>query len=123
MATIDRLLTNILCSDVAASKDFFTALFDLEVSFDSDWFVQLVSGNLEIGLIQEDHAIVPDSCAAGSHGMYITLVVKNADQVYQKALDNNFEIVKAPHDTFYGQRRLLLKMPDGGVLDVSSVMQ
>jgi len=36
------------------------------------------------------------------------------------AKQNNFAIVSEPIDTSYGQRRLLLKDPDGTLIDISS---
>lgn len=52
---IKRLLTNICSEDLEQSRNFSVSLFDFEISFDSDWFVHLVSkGNqLELGIISE----------------------------------------------------------------------
>jgi len=50
-------------------------------------------------------------------------VVNNADDVFNIAIKENFEIVEEPTNTSYGQRRLLLKDPNGMLVDVSSPIQ
>ena len=47
-------------------------------------------------------------------------MVNDADEIFEIAKAEKFEVVTEPTDTFYGQRRLLLKDPDGALLDVSS---
>ncbi len=122
MKTLQRLLINICSSDLAKSKHFYTSLFDFEVSYDSDWFVQLVSKDrqLELGIIDRENELVPDSHSSRAQGFYLTFVVDNADDVYEIAQQESFDLVSEPADTFYGQRRLLLRDPDGALVDVSS---
>ena len=122
MKKINRLLTNICSKDLSASKNFYTRLFDFNVDYDSDWFVHLISKdkNLELGLIDRTHEIVPQSYQTPPAGFYITFVVDNADELFETAKTEGFDILEEPSDTFYGQRRLLLKDPDGTLVDVSS---
>jgi len=47
-------------------------------------------------------------------------VVESADAIFEIAKKEHFEIVEKPSDTSYGQRRLLLKDPNGVLVDVSS---
>ena len=119
MEKINRIMTNI-CS--VKSLDFYTKLFDFEVSFDSDWFVQLVSKDkkLELGIIDKTNNIVPKEVQNSPQGFYITFVVDNVDEIFKIAEAERIDIVSKPKDTFYGQRQLLLKDPDGSLLDVSS---
>ena len=122
MKTINRLLTNICSNDLSAGKKFYTELFDFQVNYDSDWFVHLISKdkNLELGLIDRTHEIVPQSYQSPPAGCYITFVVDNVDELFETAKTQGFEVLEIPSDTFYGQRRLLLKDPDGILVDVSS---
>lgn len=118
------MLINLCSTKLKESKAFYTTLFDFKVDFDSDWFVHLISESkqLELGIIDTNHEIVPDVVQTPPNGFYITLVVDNADTIYEQAKVQGIEILKAPHDTFYGQRRLLIKDPNGVVLDVSSLL-
>lgn len=124
MKKINRMITNICSSQLTASRNFYTKLFNLKVSFDSDWFVQLVSedGQFELGIIQRDNEIVPKEFQNLPTGFYITFVVDNTDEICELAQSENFEIISPPEDTFYGQRRLLLKAPEGTLVDISSLI-
>lgn len=115
-------MTNICSDNLAESRDFYTKLFDFKVGFDSDWFIQLVSdGNgLELGIIDRTNELVPKDFQNNPQGFYITFVVEDVDATYAIAKEENFKVIKAPEDTFYGQRRLLLEDPDGTLVDVSA---
>ena len=118
-------MTNICSDDLPASRDFYTKLFDFKVNFDSDWFIHLISKdkNLELGIIDRTNDLVPTDVQNAPQGFYITFVVEDADEVFTIAKAEQFEIVGEPADTFYGQRRLLLKDPNGALVDVSSPMK
>jgi catechol 2,3-dioxygenase-like lactoylglutathione lyase family enzyme len=122
MPHLDRLLTNLGSADLPRSKAFYTQLFDFDVAYDSDWFVQLRanSGPLEMGLIARQHEIVPEAARVPPQGIYLTFVVSSVDEVFERAQAAGHDIIREPVDTFYGQRRLLLCDPDGVVVDVSA---
>ncbi len=115
-------MTNICSENLAESRDFYTKLFDFNVDYDSDWFVHLISKDkkLELGIIDRTNEIVPKGFQNNPQGFYITFVVDNTDEIFEIAASENFEIVNEPADTFYGQRRLLLKDPNGTLVDISS---
>ena len=122
MKKINRLLINICSDKLPESKDFYTNLFDFQIGYDSDWFVHLISNDkqLEIGIIDRKNQIVPKEYQKYPQGFYLTFVVDNADAIFEDAKRYNFEILEVPTDTMYGQRRLLLKDPNGAMIDVSS---
>lgn len=122
MKTISRMMTNICSDKLPESRNYYTKLFDFNVDYDSDWFVHLISKDkqLELGIISRTSEIVPDGIKNIPQGFYVTFVVENADDVYEIANKEGFEIISEPSDTFYGQRRLLLKDPNGVIVDVSS---
>ncbi len=115
-------MTNICSDNLAESRDFYTKLFDFKVDYDSDWFVHLISKDkkLELGIIDRTNEIVPKGFQNNPQGFYVTFVVDNADEVFKIAESEKFEIISEPTDTFYGQRRLLLKDPNGTLVDISS---
>jgi len=119
---IKRLLTNLCSSDLESSKVFYTSLLDFVVDFDSDWFVHLISRGreLEIGIILENHEIVPEQVRYKISGCYITFVVENVDSVFLKAQELNIKIIQTPELTPYGQKRMLIEAPEGTVCDISS---
>lgn len=115
-------MTNICSDDLPKSRDFYTKLFDFNVDFDSDWFVHLISKDkqFELGIIDRTHEIVPTDFQLSPQGFYVTFVVNNADEQFKIAQSEKFDILSEPTDTFYGQRRLLLKDPSGTLVDISS---
>jgi len=122
MKTISRIMTNICSDNLTESRDFYTKLFDLEVAFDSDWFIHLISKDkkLELGIIDRTNDLVPKAYQNSPQGFYITFIVDNTDEIFKIAKLETFEIISEPIDTFYGQRRLLLKDPSGTLVDISS---
>lgn len=122
MKTINRIMTNICSNNLAESRDFYTKLFDFDVDYDSDWFIHLISKDkkLELGIINRTSEIVPKDFQSIPQGFYITFVVDNADEIFKIAELEKFEVISEPTDTFYGQRRLLLKDPNGTLVDISS---
>ena len=124
MRTINRMMTNICSDKLAESRDFYTKLFDFNVDYDSDWFVHLISKDkqLELGIINGTSEIVPNGFQNNPQGFYVTFVVENADDVFEIAKSEGLEVLSEPSDTFYGQKRLLLKDPNGTLVDVSSPM-
>ncbi|AUP78793.1 VOC family protein [Flavivirga eckloniae] len=115
-------MTNICSDNLSESKNFYTILFDFNVDYDSDWFVHLISKDkkLELGIIDRTNDIVPNDFQKSPQGFYLTFVVDNVDDLFKIAESEKFEIVNEPTDTFYGQRRLLLKDPNGALVDISS---
>jgi len=122
MNSINRMMTNICSSDLQKSKAFYVKLFDFEVDYDSDWFVHLISKNkqLELGIIDKNSELVPTEFQTNPTGFYITFVVGNVDEVFELTKAEQMQVIQKPADTFYGQRRMLLKDPDGALVDVSS---
>ncbi|OEK04288.1 VOC family protein [Roseivirga misakiensis] len=122
MERINRLMTNICSESLSESKDFYVSLFDFNVDYDSDWFVHLISKDksLELGIILKSSDLIPEGFQKSPQGFYITFVVENVDDVFKVANSNGYKILSEPHDTFYGQRRMLLQDPNGTLVDVSS---
>ncbi|MBU2862816.1 hypothetical protein KO489_03080 [Reinekea forsetii] len=119
---INRMMTNLCCKSLEESKVFYTSLFDFKVSFDSDWFVHLVSevSGFELGLIIVEHEIVPKETLGNIQGVYLTFVVDNVDSFYSECQLLGCTILESPKQTPYGQKRLLVAAPEGTVCDVSS---
>ncbi|MGR6874732.1 VOC family protein [Pseudomonas sp. HK3] len=118
-----RILTNICSDDLQKSKAFYVELLGFTVKYDSDWYVQLCSpedSEIEYGIIQRDHELVPKEYQTSPTGMYVTFVVDNVDTIYEKALKMGLTIIQAPKNEFYGQRRFLAKDPNGCLVDICS---
>lgn len=118
-----RAFLTLTSSDLATTRDWYVHLLDLRVEFDSDWFVQLQDPDdtgLELGILDRDHAIAPEPSRGAPAGGYLTVVVDDVDEVHRRATAAGVQVLEAPTDLFYGQRRMLVVDPDGWVVDISS---
>ncbi|MCU0312253.1 MAG: VOC family protein [Acidimicrobiales bacterium] len=120
---MQRSFFSVLSDDLPGTRDWYVALFDYRVDFDSDWFVQLQAPDvprLELGIIARGHRIVPDALRSSPTGGLLTVVVDDVDALHQRAQQRGVEVLEPPTDLFYGQRRMLLVDPNGMIVDVSS---
>lgn len=118
-----RILTNICADDLPSSQYFYTELLGLKVKYESDWYIQLcspVDPDIEYGIIQRSHDLVPEHYQTQPTGMYVTFVVDDVDAIYNKALAMELAILQEPRNEFYGQRRFLLTDPSGCLIDICS---
>ncbi|TBR44219.1 hypothetical protein CBF23_002520 [Marinomonas agarivorans] len=118
-----RILTNICTTELQTSKAFYIRLLDLKVKYESDWYIQLCcpdNAEMEYGLIQQNHDLIPPIYQTMPTGMYVTFVVDNLDAYYEKALAMEAKILQPPRNEFYGQRRFLVQDPNGCLLDICS---
>ena len=117
------MFTNVCAQDVDECAQFFVSLLKMKVHFASDWFVILTPDDgspYELGIIRRDHKLVPDRDRGAQQGVYLTFVVEDVDVVYSQALELKLEVVQPPTDEFYGQRRLLVRAPEGLLVDISA---
>lgn len=130
--TIQRSFMSILSDRLPDTRDFYVELFGWQVSFESDWFIHLQApGNtkVELGILRRDHDIVPpelkrslapSEVTSAKGGQMLVIVVENVDILYASCQKKGISIVEPPRDLFYGQRRMLIRDPNGVVIDVSS---
>ncbi|WEX07688.1 VOC family protein [Chelativorans sp. AA-79] len=120
---IRRTMYNIAADDLAAVRDFYANLLDMEVIYDSDWYKVLVpreGPRFELGIIARSSEVAPAVAARPPGGGYLTFVVEEVLVAFEQARAMGAEILEPPTDLFYGQRRLLLRDPAGTLLDISS---
>ncbi len=120
---MDRCFTSILSDNVGRSAEFYTEVLEMQRHFDSDWFVILTHPDidgLEFGVLQRNHDVVPQAIRDTPSGIIVTFVVSDCDEVHARARAYDADVLEPPTDMFYGQRRMLLRDPDGTIVDVSS---
>lgn len=115
------LFPDICSDDVAASRDFYVALFGFRVAFEIAWYVQLQSpadSNLQLAFVARDHDSVPEGFRASPRGVLVTVETEDVDAVHERAQELGVEIVYALRDEVFGQRHFMAKDPNGLLVDV-----
>ncbi|GAA0776741.1 glyoxalase [Roseibium denhamense] len=121
-----RSFPNILTEEVAVTAAFYKDLLGLTEQFSSEWFVNLVdpdNSGIELGILRQSHEIVPVAPRHAPAGIILTFVVENCDLVYERAQAMKADVLEAPKNMPYGQRRLILKDPAGTIIDISSLIK
>ena len=60
--TIRRAIYNVVTDDLASVRDFYATLLDMELIYESDWYVVLVpreGPRMELGIIARDSEATP----------------------------------------------------------------
>jgi len=120
---MQRCFANILTEEVAATAAFYEELLGFTPRFASDWFVNLADPDnpvFELGILLQTSDIVPARAQRAPAGVMLTFVVGDCDAVYDRALTLKANVVEAPRDMPYGQRRMVLRDPAGTFVDISS---
>jgi catechol 2,3-dioxygenase-like lactoylglutathione lyase family enzyme len=115
------LFPDICTDDVAASRDFYVALFGFRVAFEIAWYAQLQSPsdpNLQLAFVSREHDSVPEGFRAAPRGVLVTVETEDVDAVHRRALALGVEIVYALRDEVFGQRHFMAKDPNGLLVDV-----
>lgn len=121
---MNRAFVNILSRDVGQTVSFYESLLGMTRAHDFGWFVILTHpdlASLEFGVLDRAHETAPaDPAASTRGGVMVTFVVDDVEQCYARAKDLGSVIIAPPTDMPYGQRRMLLRDPDGTIVDVSA---
>lgn len=121
--TVNRAFASVLSDRLPETRDFFTGLLGMSAVYDSDWFVCLQdpeNAAMELGIWRRDHELVPEAYRGAPSGTILTFVVDDVEGVYAAALEQGRDVVEPPRNTFYGQRSMLIKDPNGQLVDVST---
>lgn len=120
---LNRVLFNILVKDMAVSMDFYRRIVDLQPIYESDWFVVLTPAgqpNVQIGLIDQVSEFAPRHAWGTHEGAYMTFVVDDVFSALEAAHEMGVEVIEEPVALEYGQTRLLVRDPNGMILDLST---
>ena len=120
---MNRAFASILCEDVAGTAQFYQDLLGMTRAADFGWFIILTHGNVpgyELGILDRTHDTIPDGVPLHPAGTILTFVVDDVEAIHRRAAVLQVNILQAPTDLPYGQRRLMLRDPAGTAVDVSS---
>ncbi|MES2713754.1 MAG: VOC family protein [Pseudomonadota bacterium] len=113
--TVRRIVANLAARAVPEARDFYVALFGLEVVMDQGWIVTLAGGAtapVQISIASEGGSgtPVPD----------ISVEVDDVDAIHARARELGAEITYDLTDEPWGVRRFYLRAPGGALVNVLS---
>jgi catechol 2,3-dioxygenase-like lactoylglutathione lyase family enzyme len=103
-------------------RDFYVQFLGCNVVFEASWFVYLSSeqgGSWGIAFMSPDHPSHPPSPKAfDGNGMFLTLQVENADEMYDQLKALEAPITYPLKVEAWGQRRFAVTDPSGVWIDI-----
>ena len=116
--SIRRVVPNIGCLEIDASRKFYTDLFGFQVAMDMGWIVTLVSPSNPTAQISFAKGGAPERSQQAL--MSISIEVADVDQVHQQAAAMGVPIVYPLTDEPWGVRRFGVTDPNGVTINVMS---
>ena len=119
-----RCSVMLLCSDVAAARDYYIQHLDLEVNADIGWFVGLQRRDrpretFELSLCEAGHSSIPAALERTStRGLVLAFEVEDVGVAVERFEAADVPILARPVDEPWGQRHFFAAAPDGVALDI-----
>ena len=115
------LIANLLTDDLVSTRDLFVNLLNFEVEYEADWFICLYSeGKGRVSAFRRTSEFIPKAYQKSAQGIILTIVVDDVEPYFERAQKLKLDIVEAPRDLPYGQRRFLVADASGALIDVSA---
>lgn len=118
-----RVIFNILARDIEETASFYQQLCGLQRLYTSDWYIVLSPEGeqaYELGIIDQVHEFVPRAARGMFAGGYLTLVVEDVHAAHEMAQAMGIDIVSPPTPLAYGQTQMVVRDPNGIVVDIST---
>ena len=105
------------------SKAFYMKWFDMNIVFESTWFILLATTGdkpFYVAFMDEKHPSSPPSSPAmtAKSGVCLTLQVTDAETVYNKLVKKGIQISYALKTEDWGQKRFGIIDPNGMYIDI-----
>ncbi|MBR0655916.1 VOC family protein [Plastoroseomonas arctica] len=113
--TVLRIVANLAARAMPETRDFYVALFGLEVVMDQGWIVTLASG--ETARVQMS---IASEGGSGTPVPDISIEVDDVDAIHARARELGAEIAYDLTDEPWGVRRFFIRAPDGALVNVLS---
>ena len=118
----------LLTDKVEALSEFYQKHFQMQVTFESDWYVSLRKegreGSFQLALLKSDHSTIPKSFRHRSKGTILNFEVEKADRIYEQLIKNSKLPVHLDiRDEDWGQRHFITSDPDNNLLDIIELIE
>ncbi len=103
-------------------KEFYTKYFGFEVTFASDWYVNIQSPgekSFDIGFLKPNHESQPPIFQpAYNEGISFSIYVESADEAYAELSEAGVPILHELADEAWGERHFVVVDPAGVPLNI-----
>jgi len=118
----------LLTDKVEALSEFYQKHFQMQVTFESDWYVSLRKegreGSFQLALLKSDHSTIPKSFRHRPKGTILNFEVEKADRIYEQLIKNSKLPVHLDiRDEDWGQRHFITSDPDNNLLDIIELIE
>jgi catechol 2,3-dioxygenase-like lactoylglutathione lyase family enzyme len=122
MPIAQRISTNLLTRDIAASTEFYRSLCGFRQVHTESWYVVLATSPesaFQLGLIDWVSEFVPRAARGEAQGSYLEVVVEDVAAAVDAIRPYGTEIIEEP--TLFGeQTRAVIRDMDGHVIDLTT---
>jgi predicted enzyme related to lactoylglutathione lyase len=112
---VRRVVPNVYDADPGATRDFYAAMFELDVAMDMGWIATLVSPSNPTAQLSVFERGPEDDPAP-----FVSVEVDDVDGAHARAMELGHEVVYPLRDEEWGVRRFMLRDPGGRVVNVLS---
>lgn len=113
---IRRVVPNLACRSIAATRAFYVDLLGFEVVMDMGWIVTVASPSNPTAQV----SLAEDGVRPQSDAPVMTVEVSGVDAVHNAAIAQGMDVVLSLRDEEWGVRRFFVRDPDGRVINVMS---
>ncbi|MEM6378898.1 MAG: VOC family protein [Bacteroidota bacterium] len=117
-----KLNAGIVTSKIAETKQFYTKVLDFGVTFENDFYLLLHTPNhqAELSFLLPDHPTQKPifQPAFTGQGMYLTVEVEDADEMYEQIKSKGITIEVEIRDEPWGDRHFAIVDPNGIGIDI-----
>jgi catechol 2,3-dioxygenase-like lactoylglutathione lyase family enzyme len=112
----------VICTaQLEATRDFYTAHFDFEVTFSSDWYISLKhrgASHYELALLDPGHSSIPAGFGKPVQGLLLNFEVEDVDSEYARLNSAGLPMYLSLRSEAWGQRHFITADPNGVLIDV-----
>lgn len=116
------LTSGIVTSNLAATREFYTSLFDFKIVYESDWFLLMCTadGLYQVSFLQPDHPSQQKifQPAFTGRGVYFTMEVERVEEEYIRIKNLGIPIAIDLREETWGDRHFAIKDPNGIGIDI-----
>ncbi len=118
----------LLTDDVSALSEFYKEKLEMDLTFESDWYVSLRreadEGVFQLALLKSDHPTIPRGFDKKTQGIILNLEVANVDEIYDHMIiKGKLPVHLDIRDEHWGQRHFITSDPDNNLLDIIEIIE